>query len=162
MVLLIEMVALILLGAVLFIIYAREIALAKKNGHKASLEEFWPGKNRRRHVRFKNKLEFSYTVSKKVKLKNKGTTVDISEGGIKILIDEKLGIGSILEFMIVFPDNGRSAKVEGEVVWSEESDSADPSGKRFFYSGIKLLAIKEPSGSNLIEYIRSLPSSLEA
>ncbi|MCX5680188.1 MAG: hypothetical protein NTZ95_06010, partial [Candidatus Omnitrophica bacterium] len=75
---------------------------------------------------------------------------------------EKLEKGTILGFTIALPDRGRSAKIEGEVAWSEEFGGTDPSGRRLFYSGIRFLAIKEPSGFSLIEYIRSLPSSLEA
>jgi len=161
MVLFIEMVFLVLLGAILFMVYIREIGSSKKNGHKASLEEYWSGKERRRHLRFRNKLEVAYTVAKKPKLKNNGHTVDISEGGLKILIAEKLGKGSIMGFTIALPNNGKTANVEGEVVWSEDFDGTDSSGRRLFYSGIKFLAIREPSGSNLMEYIRSLPSSSE-
>ena len=161
MVLFIELAFIILLGAVLFMIYMREISSSKKNSHKASLEEYWSGRERRRHVRFKDKLEVSYTVTKKAKIKNNAYTVDISEGGLKILIDEKLGKRSILELIIILPTSGRSAKAEGEVLWSEEFKGADPSGRRLFYHGIKFLGLKEPSGFNLIEYIRALPSSLE-
>ena len=161
MVLFIEIAFIILLGAVLFMIYMREISSSKKDSRKASLEEYWSGKERRRHIRFKNKLEVSYSLSKKSKFKNNAYTIDISEGGLKILIAEKLGPCAIMEFIIVLPDSGRSAKVEGEVLWSEEFKGTDPSGRRLFYHGIKFLGIKEPSGCSLIDYIRSLPSSLE-
>lgn len=162
MVIFIEIIFIVLLCAVLFMIYARENSSSKKNGLKASLEEYWSGKERRQHKRFKNKLEVSYVVTKKARLKGNGHTVDISEGGLKVLIAEKLGKGAILGLNVVFPDNRKTALVEGEVVWCEELDSADPSGRRLFCSGIKFLAIKEPSGTSLIEYIRSLPSSSEA
>lgn len=157
----IEVIFIVLLCVVLFMIYMREIGSSKKKSRKASLEEYWSGKDRRRHIRFNNKLEVSYTVVKKSRLKSNGHTIDISEGGLKILIPEKLGKGEILGFTISFPGNGRPANVEGEVVWSEEFNCADPSGRRMFYSGVRFLAIKEPSGSNLIEYIHSLPSSTE-
>jgi len=161
MILLIELIFIILLGIVLFMIYMREIHSSGRTGHKASLEEYWSGKERRRHARFENKLEVSYTVLKKSRLKNNGHTIDISEGGLKILIPEKFEKGEILAFTVIFPDNGRSANVEGEVIWSEEFESADPSGRRMFYSGIRFTAIKEPSGFSLIEYIRSLSYSSE-
>ena len=161
MVLFIEIAFIALLSAVLFMIYMREISSSKKDSRKASLEEYWSGKERRRHIRFKNKLEVLYAVTKKSKFKNNAYTIDISEGGLKILIAEKLEKGAILEFIIVFPDSGRSAKIEGEALWSEEFEGANPSGRRLFYHGIKFLGIREPSGSSIIDYIRSLPSSLE-
>ena len=162
MILFIEIAFIILLGIVLFMIYMREVSASKKDSRKASLEEYWSGKDRRRHVRFKDKLEVSYELAKKPKLKNTGHTVDISEGGLKILVDEKFEKGAILGLTIVSPKNGKSTKVEGEVAWSEEIDGTDPSGRRLFYSGIRFLAIKEPSGASLIEYIHSLPAFLEA
>lgn len=161
MVLLIEIIFIALLTAILFMIYVRETRSLKKNGRKASLEEYWSGKERRRHARFKNKLEVSYTVAKKPRLKNGGHTVDISEGGLKVLMAEKLGKGSILGLTIVLPGSRKAASVEGEVVWSEEIEGMDISGKRLFYSGIRFLAIKEQPGSGFIEYIRSLPESSE-
>lgn len=160
MVLYIELVFIVLLSSVLFMIYMRENSSSKKDSRKASLEGYWSGKDRRRHKRFKNKLEVLYTVGKKTNPKNTVYTIDISEGGLKILIAEKLQNGTALEFIIVFPTNGKSAKVEGEVLWSEEFEGVDPSGRRLFYHGVKFLAIKEPSGSSLIDYINSLPSSL--
>ena len=140
-------------------IYMRESGSAKKKSRRASLEEYWSGKERRRHVRFSKKLEVSYAVTKKAKLKSNGHTVDISEGGLKILMDEKLEKGAVVGFAIAIPGAGKPADVEGEVMWSEEFDGSEPSGKRLFYSGVRFLAVREPAGSKLIEYIRSLPSS---
>jgi len=162
MLLTIETAVIVLLGTLLFMIYMREAGSSKKNRQKASLEEYWSGKDRRRHMRFNDKLEVSYAVIKKAKLKNKGHTIDISEGGLKILIPEKLGKGDMVGFTIALPGNGKTANVEGEVIWSEEFKNADPSGRRMFYSGIRFLAIKEPSDAGLIKYIRSLPSYSEA
>jgi c-di-GMP-binding flagellar brake protein YcgR len=124
---------------------------------RARVEEFWDGKERRRHVRFKKALDVTYKVEKKPHLKN-GRTVDISEGGMKLLIDEKLFKGAILDLEVELAGTGTTAEVEGEVVWSEDSKFNDGSGKRYFASGIQFIAIKEPSGSRLIDYIRSLPA----
>lgn len=155
MLLFIGMIFILLLGFILLTVYRRENAVSRRERRKASLEEYWSGKERRRHVRFKNRLEVDYTVEKKPRLK--GYTVDISEGGLKVLIAEKLGLGSILGLTIALPDNRVPAKIEGEVVWCEEKDTASDSGERLFCSGIKFLAVKEPSKSSLIQYIRSLP-----
>lgn len=161
MILFVEIVFLIILSIMLFMIYMHEVNSSKKDSRKALLEEYWSGKERRRHIRFKNKLEVLYAVAKKSKLKNNAYTIDISEGGLKILIAEKLEKGAILEFIIVFPDSGRSAKIEGEVLWSGDFKGVDPSGRRLFYHGIKFLGVEEPQGSSIIDYIRSLPAHLE-
>ena len=161
MVLFIEIVFIVLLGAVLLLIYIRENIVSKKVSAKASFEGYWSGKERRRYKRFISKLDAIYTVAKKSRFANRVYTINISEGGLKVLIAEKLEKGAILEFIIVLPDSGKSVKVEGEVQWSEESKDVDPSGRRLFYAGVRFLNLKEPFGSKLIGYIRSLPSSLE-
>lgn len=161
MLLFIELLFIVLLGVILFMIYRRENLLSKNGRRKAALEGYWSGKERRRHTRFNDTLEVEYTVTRKSPIKNRGHTVDISEGGLRVLIDEKLANGSMLELLVSFPKNGKQARVAGEVVWSEEIDKADSSGKRLFYAGLRFLAIKEPADNIFVDYIRSLPASSE-
>lgn len=163
MLLLVELLFILTLSMILFMIYRRELVSSKKNSSLASVEEFWAGKERRKHVRFAKNLEVVYALEKRPHLNNKCRTMDISEGGMKILIDQKLEKGTVMDLMVGF-GNGASkpAEVEGEVMWSEESKDPNPLGKRMFYSGIKFLAIKEPRDKRLIDYLHGLPSALSA
>ncbi len=155
MLLLIELLFIVLLSMILFMIYKDERLHSKKTLLHATLEEYWGGKERREHVRFKKTLEVSYVVEKKPHLKN-GKTLDISEGGAKLLLDEKLAVGTIVDLKIALPNSNRIAELEGEVIWSNKAKESDASGKRFFNSGVRFLAIKGPSGENLTGYIKSL------
>ena len=163
MLLLVEFLFILILSMILFMIYRRELASSKTNSPLASVEEFWAGKERRKHVRFVKSFEVIYALEKRPHLKNKCRTLDISEGGMKILIDQKLEKGTIMDLMVGL-GNGASepAEVEGEIMWSEESKDPNSFGKRMFYSGIKFLAIKEPHGKRLSDYLHGLPSSLSA
>lgn len=148
----------LLLAGVFYVLYKDEKLLQRNHKARAKVEEYWQGQERRRYARFKKTLEVTYSVETKPHLKNSGTTANISEGGMKLMLCEKLPKGAILDLNIPIPSSGQdqTAEIEGSVVWSEEAPSADPMCKRAFCAGIKFLTIKEPHGSRLIDYIRSL------
>ena len=161
MLLIIELLFIVVLSLILFIIYRHESLLSKHALPQAKVEECWSGKERRQHVRFKKELTVNYAVEKKPHLKNDAKTVDISEGGMKLIMDDKLAKGTILDLKIALQDSRKIAEVEGEVVWNAEMEGTDPSGKRFFYAGIKFIAIKGPAENTLADYIRSLATSID-
>ena len=146
----------ILLSMVLYTLYKSEFLVSKNNRRHAKIEEYWTGKERRKFTRFKKTLDVIYAIAKKPHLKNNANTVDISEGGMKLLLDEKLSVGAIMGLKISIPASPQDVEVEGEVVWCEEDGRNEASSKKHFYHGIKFLAIKEPSGKHLIDYIRSI------
>jgi c-di-GMP-binding flagellar brake protein YcgR len=164
MFLMVELLFLLLLLVVLYLLYKNDIILTRKKMLQAGVEEYWNGKERRRHIRFKHVLNVDYAVEKKPHLKQSGKTIDISAGGMKLLMSEKLAKGTILDLKIALPDSKDFIEVEGvveaegEVAWSEDAkDTA--ADRRMFYTGIKFLAIKEPSGKRLSDYINSIASS---
>jgi len=161
MLLIIELLFVLILSMILFIIYRHESLMSKHALPEAKVEEYWMGKERRQHFRFKKELSVNYTVEKKPNLKSGAKTVDISEGGMKILLDDKLSKGAILDMKIALPNSRKFAAVEGEVIWSEDIGGTDPFGKRYFYSGIKFRAMKEPSKNVLADYIHSLATSID-
>lgn len=145
-----------LLAMVLYTLYRNESASSKRLLPNALIEEYWSGKERRQHVRFEKSLEVHYVIRKRSDLKNNAKTVNISEGGMKLIMPEKLADGDIIYFKIYLNGPDRALGVEGKVVWSKDARQKDSSGKQLFYSGIEFTAIKEPSGTRLIDYIRSL------
>ena len=155
MLIIIELLFIVMLAMILFMISRDERSLSRARLHKARVEEYWDGKERRRHVRFKKNLEVTYRVQNKPNLKN-GKTIDISESGVKLLLDEKLAEGTTVVLQIFIPDSKKIEAVEGKIVWSRELKAEDSLGRRLFHSGIKFLAAKKPSSTNLASYIRSL------
>ena len=152
-----EILFIVLLSTMLLMIYKNERASAKRSLARAKAEEYWNGRERRRHVRFKNALELTYIIEKRPHLKQT-KTVDISEGGLKLVLAEKLAAGTMMDIRITLPGSEKNTEVEveGEVVWSDDAKEVESSGKRLFYSGIKFFAIPEPSARSLISYIKSL------
>jgi c-di-GMP-binding flagellar brake protein YcgR len=155
MVIFMELFFIAILIAILVALIKTERISLKAFIPRAKVEEYWDGKERRRHFRFNKVLEVDYRVEKKPRLK-RCRTVDISEGGLKLLLDDKLAKGTFLDIEINLPGSKKAAELEGEVVWLDDADIKDSSGKRYFYAGIKFLAVKEPTGQHLMDYIKSL------
>lgn len=148
---------LILLSITLTMLWNHEKIAIKKVISRAKVEEFWDGEERRLHERFSKDLEVEYSVRAKPHLKN-GRTVDLSKGGMKLLLDEKLQKGAILAIKVHIPEKRSTVELEAEVVWTSDADKKDPSGRRFFFSGLKFISIKEPAGIHLSEYLAHLGS----
>ncbi len=156
MILVVEILFIALLIFLLTIVNRNERLSAKTCLSHAVIEQYWDGKNRRKYSRFKKELKVIYSIEKKQHLKNNACTVDISEGGMKLLLDKKLSNGSVLGLKVEMPDVRDTAEVECRVVWSEELKGDNADGKRLFYTGLEFCAIREPHGMPLVNYIRSL------
>jgi len=156
MVLIFEMLFVLILSMILFMLYRNERIITRSMLPRADVEEFWDGMERRRHARLRRKLIVYYRIITRPHIKNRCRTVDISEGGMKLLLNEKLDKGVMLEIKISIPKSGKNVEVEGDVAWAEEISERDAFGRRLFYAGIKFSAINDPDGSSLVEYIRSL------
>ena len=147
--------------AILFIILKGKELVHTNKLPKANIEELWGGDDRRQEPRFVKSLEVLYSIVKNNTVKNAtGKTINISESGAKLLLDEKLPLNTSLNLKISIFDSDKIAEVSAAVVWTEDAiDIKDSTGKRFFYSGIKFSSIKGPSDNNLTDYIRSLTKS---
>lgn len=157
MFLIIGAVFLVLLSATLMMLWIHERITTKREAPHAKIEEYWNGEERRLHKRFNNELEVEYSVEKGPHIKN-GRTVNMSKGGMKLLIDEKLPKGTMLDMKVHIPEKKRTVELDAEVVWTNDADKKDISGRRFFFSGLKFIAIKEPSGIHFFEYLAHLES----
>jgi hypothetical protein len=159
----VEILFILLLAGMLFMLFKNEGVSLKNGFRRAKIENCWSGTNRRQHPRFTHSMEVAYSIVKKNQSKNShGKTVDISEGGIKLVLDEKLPPGTFVNLKIAIPSARGPAELSGEIMWTEDAPGiTDPSNKRFFYSGVKFYSPKEPAGKPLIDFIHSLAPSVE-
>lgn len=148
---------LILLSITLLMLWAHERIAIKRVIPHARIKEYWDEDERRSHIRFNKDLEVEYSVEKKPHLK-KGRTLNLSKGGAKLLIDEKLPKGTLLYLRLSLPEKRQPIEIDSEVIWTNDTDEKDLSGKRFFHSGLKFIAIKEPSETYFLQYITHLES----
>lgn len=153
----IEIVFIILLSAILFFIIKHERLEARRAIPKAQVDGYLQGADRRKYVRFKKSLEATYRVKQKSHLRMQCKTIDISEGGLRVMVDAKFSNGEVLHLTIDISDADKSIEVEGQVVWSEEVfDRKDPSGKRFFYAGLQFCGISDRNARILADYLKKL------
>lgn len=147
------------IGLLLFlfiILYKSERLLGKNSLSHATIEECWDGRDRRKHVRFNKALDVIYSLEKKPHLNSNIRTLDISEGGAKLVMDKKLSKDVFLNLKLEIPGTMELVEIAGKVAWSEEAKVKDPDGKRLFHTGIQFITLKEPSGKSFINYIRLL------
>lgn len=157
MLLVVELLFIFVLAGLLIMLYKSERISLKKLIPKARVEEYWSGRERRQHVRLDKKIDVNYIISKKPLLKKDGMTVNISEGGMKLLLDEKLAKGTILDLELPLQGEKRMV-IEGEVIWSDEAKDVASPEKRLFHSGIKFLSVKAPPDVKLGDYIKAAVS----
>jgi len=157
MFLIIGVVFLVLLSVTLLMLWGHEKIAIKKVTPHAKIKEYWNESERRSHARFNKDLEVEYGVEKKPRLKT-SKALNISKGGMKLLLDEKLSKGTILNLKMSLPEKKQAVEIEAEVVWTKDTDEKDLSGKRFFHSGLKFIAVKESSGAHFLQYMTQLES----
>ena len=150
-----------LLAIVLFLLFRHEGEAAKKAIPHAEIKEFWDGRERRRYVRFKKSLDVTYALDKRP-LSNNCKTVDISRGGMRLLLGEKLAKGTTLVLRVALPHSTKAAEVRGSVAWSSEAQELGASDRRLFCSGIEFFDAKGRSIEEILSYIRSLGECSEA
>ena len=148
----------VLMATILVMMYRNERASSRRALPRGKAEEYWDGKERRKHTRFRKTLDVNYSIRKKSRNNNRSNTADISEGGVKMLLYEKLPVGAALDMKIPVSSSSRPINVVGEVMWTEEAPRKDISGKRLFYSGVMFRASDDQPYKFLISYVRSLRS----
>ena len=153
--LLIEIAAIALLLVILAAILMKERSTARQGVPHAQIDAYWRGPERRRYFRLKKSLDATYVLERQPHIQMRGVTADISEGGLRLIIDVKLATGNVLDLTVELGNHGTRIEVEGAVVWSEDArEYDDPSGKRLFSAGIRFCGMRNTDAQALAAYIR--------
>jgi len=108
------------------------------------------GEERRQFVRIDDSTKVRYQVIKSFRLVTSHTE-NISEGGIRLPILQRLQPGMVLEVELYFPQHSKPAVVTGTIVWIKEvGDLKFP-----FVVGIKFLSVDQASLNKIRTYIQS-------
>ena len=100
-------------------------------------------KRRRRHKRLTSlneTLSATYKVGFCVYKKQAFSVKDISGGGIKLLLPEKLKPGNIIYLNIALNGNKEIIPAKGEIIWSRKAEDANCS-KTAYDTGIQFIKI---------------------
>jgi len=118
------------------------------------LKGYWDGGERRSTERLNISLPIRYGAGGNITVSK---SADLSERGVRLLLEERLEIGAPLTLEIQLPNVSRPVKATGEVAWVQEAleDKKAPA-KRLFNTGIRLRKFHNSDGEKLFEFIHSL------
>ncbi len=105
---------------------------------------------KRKFVRLEFPIEVTYRISANPSIEDKSISKNISGGGIRIILKEKLLPGSPLELEINVPDTDVPISALGETVWQEEMVM----GREVCYeSGVKFVKISPEDRDKITHYV---------
>ena len=152
--------AIIVLSIILYLIHKEDLKSKADRMARGEVEKYWNGAERRRHVRFDASIKVRYTL-KRSSPDGDAVSRDISEGGIRLLVDKKLERGTILNLRIANGPQAQPISLEGVIVWCNEArDKKDSDGRRLFHIGVKLTRIEKGSRDIFYGMIRSFEERL--
>lgn len=154
----IEIVIILMLFFIILAMFWHERLMAKKSVPQAVIDGYLRGADRRKYTRFKRSLDAIYKIERRPHIRMMCRTIDISQGGLRLLVDAKFEQGEVIHLVIALPDSENlKIEAEGKVVWSEPArDFSDPSGKRYFYAGIQFCGITSHDAQLLTTFIKTL------
>lgn len=125
-----------------------------KNMRPIKMKGYWDGRERRNTDRLNIILEVKYYIDGKIAAIK---SVDISAGGIRLLLDEKIERKTVLHLEMKLPNHEHIIKTTGEVVWSKESiEDEKGTAKRLFSTGVKFLKFHKDDEKEFFDFIHSL------
>ncbi len=161
MLLVAELLLIAILLMILFVLRGEESALRKTRMPQGRLERYWDGSERRRHVRMDTVLNIKYQIEKN-RPASGVTAHDISERGIRLLIDKKLERGTVIDMEILQNGTGKSIRIKGVVVWCNEArEQGKDVDKRLFHTGVKFIEVTRDSFAAFEELMCSLEEDLK-
>jgi c-di-GMP-binding flagellar brake protein YcgR len=152
---------LLILGLLILLVSIRleESKSKRENMPRGTIEKYWDGSERRRFVRFDSALDLKYQV-RKTSRADAGRIRDISDGGLRMLADQRLESGTLIGIEIDVPD-GASIRLEGIVVWCNEAKGKTAAGdRRLFHVGVRFLEVKKESNYRFKKLMLSLEEVL--
>jgi c-di-GMP-binding flagellar brake protein YcgR len=154
-----QLLLIVLLLATLVVVRFNEAKEAKERTPHATVDEIWLSKERRKTVRIETALDLTYRSEKK-RSSQKAYTENISTGGLKMHVAEKLPKGATIHAEISMPNSNDPILARGIIAWSEDSPGKMVDGRRVFAVGVKFIHLKPLERRRLSSFIEnSLPSA---
>ena len=111
---------------------------------------------RRRYVRANGLLLVNYKIPQ-LQLEGKSSAYDVSGSGVRITVDKKLKLGSLVEMEIYLPGNSQPILAKGEIIWTQrcatKAESQITPQKEYLYVGIKFTSIDENNKNKIVNYV---------
>lgn len=107
-------------------------------------------RERREFLRINDDLPIKYSKALKKEPFDVAMRENISGGGIKLILEEDLSVGTILALRIDIPDEEELHTIfaTGQVVWSRKEDEEK------YGVGIQFINIEEEDREKILEYVK--------
>ena len=149
---LIEALCIIILAITLSTLIWDEKLAHRRNMELVKLRGFWDGDERRSTDRLNISLEVHYkTTGRQVSSKS----TDISEKGIRLVLDRRFETGTPLTMAIRIPDRDHIVKTTGSVVWVIKNVDRKNPFKRLFNTGIKFHKFHDSGEEKLFSFLQN-------
>lgn len=79
--------------------------------------------------------------------------LDVSAGGLRLPVKQKLELGTILELKVMIPQTDESFFVLGKVVWQSPNPTRTKAGKIYYETGVEFQKIDLKERIRLIHYV---------
>ncbi|MGB2705652.1 MAG: PilZ domain-containing protein [Candidatus Omnitrophota bacterium] len=154
LILFIELLIIVILVMIFSMLIVDDRRNRTRGMHLVKLKGYWDGAERRSVDRLNISLQVKYFENGTAQAVK---SADISLGGIRLLLDEKIEKGTPLRVEIKLPDESSLIKARGKVVWAEESQEDEKTYlKRLFNTGIKFSKFQDSDDRRLFDFIRNL------
>jgi hypothetical protein len=149
---------LIILTILLFILLLLKIE--EKRFNKSITQgvpnKYWIFKEKRRFIRFPEKINVRYTLFKKNPDYHNSKTANISRTGLCLVSYKKVKEKDCLDMEMDLPGFSKPVKLAGRVSWIKDLKARDEEGRRLFYVGVRFLKMPPDTEAVLAVYLNSL------
>lgn len=102
---------------------------------------------RRRFVRYELNTDIMYQFLNDPLKTHKGKAVDLSSGGMKLILDKRTEEGSHLKIVLILPGETEAIEIQGEVVWVHDNKDGN------FSVGMLFTVLKEEDKDKIWQFI---------
>ena len=157
MLLIAEVVIVVVLITALVTLIIEENKIKKSKVPRGIVKEYWNGQEKRQSKRINASFIVRYSVKKKPHIKLNGRIKDVSSGGMRLLVNEKLAVGTLLLVEFDLPDNIDTIGAVGKVIWADgKFTERDEVGRRIFQTGIQFVNMEHGHKNKLVTYIEKI------
>lgn len=83
-------------------------------------------------------------------------TENISEGGVKVFLEEKLNISTVVDMELSLANDEETIKCKGELIWVQEIPPDQTEKESLFDTGIKFIEINEQDKKRICQLVKNL------
>lgn len=109
---------------------------------------------RRRYFRLKNGVRVVYKKAARSG-ERELKVADVSGGGIRLPLDEKVEPGTFLELNLILPDDKSTFFAFAKVVWQKANSYVGEDGNKYFDTGVEFLKMNLKDRLEVIHYVHT-------